>query len=203
MSRSVMIIDDHQLVAQSLAVMLRAQGLSVGAVCASGAEAVAALSKGAAPEVIVSDLYIPGERPGAHLATLRARAPRARLICLTASTGLDDERVARDAGADMVLRKHADPAALIAACLGEAEDAPPARGGGAPAAGAAIQLSPRQTDVLRGVALGRSNKQIAIDLGVSPETVKCHISELLRRFGVANRAELAYSARRNGLMIEP
>ncbi|MEO1330928.1 MAG: response regulator transcription factor [Pseudomonadota bacterium] len=195
----VLIVDDHQIFARSLSLMIDAEpDFEVAAVCNAGPAALAILERDPAIALILSDLYMPGDTLGASLKEMRRLAPGARIVCVTASTGLEDERLALNAGADRVVRKHADPEELLAACRGEESDgAPPA----APEP-QTVSLSPRQIDVLRGLAQGRSNKQIAIDLGVSPETVKTHVSELLRRSEVSGRGELVYWARKNGVLLE-
>ena len=197
MSRSILIVEDHKMIANAFAAMLKYEaGYEIVGICHNGADALATIdAAGGEIDVIVSDLYLPGHALGEPLAEMRRRAPNARIICVTSSMGLQDERIAMDSGADLVIRKHEAADLLVAACSGEQKPK-------APSDRSEAMISPRQIDVLKGLAQGKSNKQIAIDLGVSPETVKSHISELLRRAGAAGRGELVFWARKNGVLLD-
>ena len=63
-----------------------------------------------------------------------------------------------------------------------------------------IKLSPRQQDILSGLAQGKSNKQIANDFHISEATVKMHVSTLLRLFNVQNRVQILLAAKEMGLI---
>ncbi len=196
---SVLILDDHRIFSESLRILIESEpGFEVAATFRSGREALDYLRAAQAPiDVIIADLYIPGEELGQTLAAMRRLAPKARLICVTASTGLSDARLATQSGADEVVLKHATPETLLAACRGaeverDAASDPSAK----------LRISPRQMDVLRGLSRGLSNKQIANQLGVSPETVKSHVSDLLRQSGASGRGALVYWASRNGVLLD-
>jgi two-component system, NarL family, response regulator LiaR len=153
---------------------------------------------------------------------LRRRSSSARVIVLTSF--LDDDRLmpALQAGAAGYLLKDVEPAELAravrSACANEAHIAPTVAarllhtlsdGGGPGRLGGAInpptredaiaQLTRREREVLELIALGHSNKRIALELGVAEKTVKTHVGHLLAKLGVADRTQAALLAVRWGL----
>ncbi len=193
---SVLIVDDHQCFAECLALRLETcERYEVAAICKNGAEALAVVDARPDPiDVFICDLYIPGDALGETIRSLRERARAARIVCVTSSTGLDDERLALGSGADAVVRKHASIEGILAACRGEAGEGEPRK--------TFAPLSPRKIDVLRGVIKGRTNKEIGRDLGISDETVESHLKSIRIKTGVSRRPELIEWARRNGVWIE-
>jgi DNA-binding NarL/FixJ family response regulator len=131
------------------------------------------------------------------------RAPGSRVIALTAST--DEARMmgALWAGATGYLRKDAEPETLLAAVramaagrtyidhsLGQLLLTGPS----------ADDLTPRERDVLRELALGHSNREIAATLDIGDETVKTHVANLLGKLGVENRVQAIVQALKRGLV---
>jgi two-component system, NarL family, response regulator LiaR len=161
------------------------------------------------------DLVMP-ERDGVSaMRELRQRSSHSRVIVLTSF--LDDDRLlpAIEAGAAGYLLKNSQPAELAravrAAHAGETIIDPTAaarlvralsdqdqrrRGGG----GALDQLTARERDVLELIAGGRSNKRIALELGISEKTVKAHVGHVLAKLGVTDRTQAAVLAVENGLI---
>jgi DNA-binding NarL/FixJ family response regulator len=158
------------------------------------AEALRTLEARAATVVVV-DLYtIDYDFRG--LRSLVARAGAAPVLTLDDRLNLGHARLAREAGARGYVAKTEPPeemrAALRAVLAGEPRFPADVPAAGRPAAG----LSARQTDVLRLIALGRSNKEIAEALGITPGTVKLHIHAILKATGARNRTEAALVAGR-------
>jgi NarL family two-component system response regulator LiaR len=208
----VLIADDHAVVRQGLRTFLDLQDdVEVVGEAADGVEAVAA-AEAAAPDVILLDLAMPELDGVGALRRLREVVPAARVIVLT-SFG-EDERLfaALRAGAAGYLLKDVEPAELVRAIrtahAGQSPLSPAvaarvieelASGGGAGRA-AADELTPRELEVLCLIARGRSNKRIALELGVAEKTVKTHVSHVLAKLGLSDRTQAALYAVREGLV---
>jgi DNA-binding NarL/FixJ family response regulator len=210
----VLIADDHAVVRQGLRTFLDLQAdIDVVGEAADGEEAVA-LAAEHAPDVILLDLVMPRLDGIGALRRLRETAPAARVIVLT-SFG-EDERLftALRAGASGYLLKDVEPAELVRSIrtvhAGGAPLSPAvaarvveelASGGGAGRA-ASYDLTPRELEVLCLIARGRSNKRIALELGVAEKTVKTHVSHVLAKLGLSDRTQAALYAVREGLVSQ-
>jgi two-component system, NarL family, response regulator LiaR len=205
----VLIADDHAVVRQGLRTYLELQDdVEVVAEAADGEAAVRAAERHA-PDVVLLDLAMPRLDGVAALRELRGRAPGARVIVLT-SFGEDDRLFAAlRAGAAGFLLKDTEPADIVRAIRGAHTGQSPlspatatrvveelARGG---RPRAAELLTPRELEVLRLIARGRSNKRIALELGVAEKTVKTHVGHLLGKLGLTDRTQAALYAVREGL----
>lgn len=206
----VLIADDHAVVRQGLRTFLEVQDdIEVVGEAADGEEAVA-LAQTLAPDVVVMDLVMPRVDGIEAIRRLRALDPQAKVIVLTSFA--DDEKVfaAVRAGAAGYLLKDVRPSelgeAIRTVSRGEAllhpavaaklmqefahDERPPPAG----------VLTPRETDVLRLIARGRSNKEIALDLGVAEKTVKTHVSSILQKLHLDDRTQAALYAVRERLV---
>ena len=206
----VLIADDHAVVRQGLRTFLDLQDdVEVAGEAADG-EAAIEEARRVAPDVVLLDLAMPRLDGVAALPRLREAAPAARVIVLT-SFG-EDERLfaALRAGAAGFLLKDSEPAELVRAIrtahAGHAPLSPAvaarvveeiAHGGDR--APQADELTPRELEVLRLIAGGRSNKRIALELGVAEKTVKTHVSHVLAKLGLSDRTQAALYAVREGL----
>jgi NarL family two-component system response regulator LiaR len=158
------------------------------------------------PDVVLQDLLMPGGIDGIETtARIRALCPSARVVALTAS--LDEPRMmgVLRAGAAGYIRKNAEPETLLAAVRSVAQgrtfiDPDLAQVLAAACDTPSETLTPRETDVLRLVALGRSNRDIATSLGVGEETIKTHVSRVLAKLQVENRAQAIVEALRRRLV---
>ena len=208
----VLIADDHAVVRQGLRTFLELQAdIDVVGEAADGEEAVAAAGEHA-PDVILLDLVMPGLDGIGALRRLREAAPASRVIVLT-SFG-EDERLfaALRAGATGYLLKDVEPAELVRGDPHRARGAVAALAGGRGARGrgagerrwraarGADELTPRELEVLCLIARGRSNKRIALELGVAEKTVKTHVSHVLAKLGLSDRTQAALYAVREGLV---
>jgi DNA-binding NarL/FixJ family response regulator len=214
----VLIVDDHAVVREGLRTFLELQdGIEVVGEAADGEQAVARAGE-LGPDVILMDLVMPHLDGIGAMRELRRRASPSRVIVLTSF--LDDERImpALQAGAAGYLLKDVEPAELAravrSACADEALIDPTVAarllhtlssdgrgpGRGAPAADEALdQLTRREREVLGLIALGHSNKRIALELGVAEKTVKTHVGHLLAKLGVADRTQAALFAVQHGV----
>ena len=203
---AVALVDDHRIVAASLKAYLESfPDIRVVGMAATGEELLRHLDEWR-PSVVVQDLLLPGGMDGIETTrrTLE-REPAVRVVALTAS--LDEARMmgVLRAGAAGYVRKDADPEVLLAAVRAVARgktyidpsvarqvlDASPA---------AADDLTARELEVLRRLALGHTNKQIGAALCISEETVKTHIAKLLAKLDAENRAQAIVHALKRGLV---
>jgi two-component system, NarL family, response regulator LiaR len=208
----VLVVDDHAVVRQGLRTFLDLQDdLDVVGEAGDGAEAVAEAER-LAPDVVLMDLAMPGVDGVSAIRELRARVPDTRAIALTSFS--DDARVfgAIRAGAAGYLLKDVDPAELVAGiravAAGQGLLSPPVAArlleemsSERPTADeATAALTPREREVLILIAGGRSNKRIALELGVAEKTVKTHVGHVLGKLGVSDRTQAALWAVRHGLV---
>jgi DNA-binding NarL/FixJ family response regulator len=202
---SIALVDDHRVVSRSLKAYLESfPDLTVVGIAASGEEILERLDEWQ-PQVVIQDLLMAGGIDGIQ-ATRRIleRAPAVRVIALTAS--LDDARMAGvlRAGAVGYVRKNAEPETLPAAVRAVANGKTyidPSLGRQLFMTNAgADDLTARELDVLRQLALGRSNKEIATTLEIAEETVKSHVGHVLSKLRVENRAQATVQALKRGLV---
>ena len=198
----VLIVDDHQVVRQGLRFMLEQEdGIEVVGDCADGPEAIAAVRR-LRPTVVLLDLFLPGQDGISVLVQIKQERPATEVLMLTSST--DDEHLlgALRAGALAYLRKTAGVEQIVgsvrAAARGESMLDPriaarlvrEVRATGQRRAPLDL-LSPRERQVLAVLARGRSNRQIARELGITEETVKAHVSSILGKLHLADRTQAA------------
>jgi NarL family two-component system response regulator LiaR len=207
MSIRILVVDDHEIVRQGLRMFLDLDSeFEIVAEAADGAEAVA-LAKRFRPDVVLMDLLMPIMDGTAATAAIRCDLPDTEVIALTSV--LEDESVfgALRAGAIGYLLKDtkADQLcqAIKAAAAGQVQLSPKAaerlmREVGAPQN--PEMLTERERDVLRLLAAGQSNKEIARTLGIAEKTVKSHVSNILAKLGMPSRTQAALYAVRIGLV---
>ncbi|WP_144877303.1 response regulator transcription factor [Microbacterium sp. 1.5R] len=198
---TVLVVDDHAMVREGLASVLAADGdISVVGAAATGAEAVR-LAAELRPDVVVMDLSMPVMDGIEATKAVREEVAGTRVLVLTSFTERDRVRRAIDAGATGYQLKDAEPADLRAAVrsvhAGHAPLDPRIAGVLLSADRPASGLSVREREVLRLVAEGLANKQIAASLGIAERTVKAHLGSVFRQIGVADRTSAALWARDN------
>jgi DNA-binding NarL/FixJ family response regulator len=199
----VLVADDHYVVRQGLRAILEAAGdLAVVAEAKNGHEAVALFGR-EQPDVAILDVRMPELDGVSAMKEILQKHPEARLLALSNYEGDVDIQRALDAGAaSYVLKRSIDeslPGIVRAVARGErrlprevrarlAESSPRSH------------LTERETEVLQMVAHGRSNKEIAGELGLSVNTVNNHLSSILVKLGVADRTEAVTSALARGIV---
>lgn len=208
---NVMLIDDHRVVRQGLRDFLELQDeIEVVGEASSGEEGVQ-LARELLPDVVLMDLVMPGIDGVETTRRLKAVSPSTRVIVLTSFA--DDEKVfpAIKAGAISYLLKDISPEelahAIRAAQRNEAVLHPEVAtklmqefSSPRPNEAPVDQLTPREMDVLRLVARGMSNKEIAEALIISEKTTKTHLSNILSKLHLADRTQVAIYALRKRLV---
>jgi DNA-binding NarL/FixJ family response regulator len=209
----VLIADDHALVRSGLRMLLENDGdFQVVAEAGTADEAVRAarLEK---PDVVLLDVVMPGRSGLEALGDVLAAAPEAKVLVLSMQ---DDPRYVREAfaaGASGYLLKEAADAELVAALREVAAGSHyvhPALGARMAAADAAAQakaaadpLSDREREVLRLLALGHTNQEIAKMLFISVRTAETHRAHIMQKLRLSTRAELVRYAIAEGLLDAP
>lgn len=201
----VALIDDHRVVSRGVKTYLESfDDIRVCGIAISGEEALANLHLWN-PKVILLDLLMPGGIDGVETARrIKDRFPAIRIVALTASTDEARMMAVLRAGAAGYVRKDAEPEILLAAVRAVAQGRTyidPAVASAILKAGAPEEeLSPRESAVLRQMTFGRSNKEIAAELGITEETVKTHVGHLLAKLHLENRTQAVVYALKNGLV---
>jgi DNA-binding NarL/FixJ family response regulator len=202
----VMIVDDHGLVRAGLAELLAGdERIEVVGTAAGGEEALEVAAR-EQPDVVLMDLSMPGMGGAEATRKLLATGIDLRVVVLTSLSERERILDALDAGAIGYLLKDAEPDELIrgvqAAARGESPLSPKAaqqvlaaRSDQRPA----VELSPREREVLELVGQGLPNKLIARRLEISEKTVKAHLTQVFAQLGVTDRTQAALWLERNGV----
>lgn len=190
----VLIADDHLVVREGLRLILEAdERFEVVGEARDGAEAVARTAA-LAPDVVLMDLRMPVLDGCEAMERIHQASPAVPVVVLTTFNEDALMRRALQAGARGFLLKDTGRQALVetlcAAARGETLLQPDvlARALAAPPAGGGEGLSERELQVLRAVARGERNKEIAAALGISERTVKAHLTNVFNKLGVDSRA---------------
>jgi NarL family two-component system response regulator LiaR len=209
MTIRTLIVDDHSVVRQGLHMFLSLDSeIEVVGEAANGAEAVQ-MVKTLGPDVVLMDLLMPVMDGISATQVIRRDYPDTEVVALTSV--LEDESVinAVRAGAIGYLLKDTQAEDLVkaihAAAAGQVQLSPRAaerlmREIRAPES--PEKLTERETEVLRLIALGKSNKEIASDLSISETTVKTHVSNILMKLNLPSRTRAALYAVKIGLVSE-
>ncbi|MBD0330492.1 MAG: response regulator transcription factor [Thermoleophilia bacterium] len=210
----VLLVDDHDLFRTGLRNLLEEQQIDVVAEAGTGVEAVA-LVRELAPEVVVMDLNMPGISGVEATRQITALAPLTRVLVLTISDQDGDVTDAIMAGACGYLLKDASIHELLrgirAAAVGESLISPHVAAKVLQRLRASTaqpeiertirsELSEREIEVLKLIANGKENAEIAAELHISPKTVKNHISNILMKLQIENRIQAAVYAVRSGIV---
>jgi two-component system, NarL family, response regulator LiaR len=206
----VMLVDDHNVVRQGLKMFLATQpDIEVVAEADNGQSALAAVAQHQ-PDVVLMDLVMPQMDGIATTQQIKSRYPEVEVIALTSF--VEDSQVASviKAGAIGYLLKDVQPTELAAAIRsaqrGEVHLHPEAARRLMQAIGPkevppiAEPLTEREIEVLRALARGESNKQIADALVVSEKTVKAHVSNILGKLGLQSRTQAVLYSLRHGMV---
>ena len=211
----VLIVDDHDFFRAGVRSVLSEHGLEVVGEAPSATAALPLVST-RAPDVILMDLNMPGMSGIEATRRLSEDGVTVPVVVLTVSSAPEDVIDALEAGAAGYLLKNAPPDEIVrsveSAAAGDAPLSPriarhlversrsrPRRSGSGPAP-AVDPLSDRELEVLRLVAEGLDNSQIAAQIYLSPATVKRHVSSILTKLGVSNRVQAAIEGVQRGLI---
>jgi NarL family two-component system response regulator LiaR len=210
---TVLIVDDHQVVRQGLHTFLELnEDVRVVGEAVDGQEAVE-MTRQLDPDVVLMDLVMPRLDGIGAIRQIKSLGLRSKVIALTSFTEDDKVFPAIQAGASSYLLKDVSPDELVeairAAHRGEARLHPDiarklmeqvARQTQPEREGPVDGLTDREHEVVRLVAQGRSNAEIAQELVISDKTVKTHISNILSKLDLQDRTQLAIYAIKNGLV---
>jgi NarL family two-component system response regulator LiaR len=209
---TVLIVDDHTIVRQGLRSLLELMDdIEIAGEAANG-EAAVALAKTCRPDVVLMDLVMPGMDGIAATQQICALGLNIKVIALTSF--LEDEKIipAIQAGAAGFLLKDISPNELVeairATARGEVRLHPNVarrlmeRVAARPVETPPVEeLTERELDVLRLIAQGMNNREIALKLVISEGTVKTHVSSLLSKLGLNDRTQLAIYALKKGYVV--
>ncbi|MFI6291522.1 response regulator [Nonomuraea sp. NPDC050790] len=207
MSVRLVIVDDHPVVRDGLRGMFAEQGdLEVVGEAGDG-ESGLAVAVRERPDVVLTDLRMPGLAGAEFIGLLARRVPSARVLVLTTYDGDDDVLPALTAGAIGYLLKDSPREAVFravrAAAAGESVLSPAVAGrvlGRTARAPVPAELSERERTVLSLVARGHSNKEAAAALFISETTVKTHLAHIYAKLGVSDRAAAVAAGYDRGLL---
>jgi two-component system, NarL family, response regulator NreC len=202
---SIVLADDHTVVRSALRVLLEEEpGFEVVAE-AEDAEGAIRYVRGHKPDVLILDLNMPGRPSLEAIPEMKEASPGTKIVVLTMQKEPAFARQALQLGVlGYVLKEAADDELVQAVRSAAAGDTylQPALGArlAAEPSAAASDLSERETDVLRLIALGHTNAEIAEKLYISVRTVETHRAHIQQKLGVSSRAELVRSALSRGLV---
>jgi DNA-binding NarL/FixJ family response regulator len=199
----VLCVDDHRVMLDGLSLLIDRQGdMEVVGSATSGEEALS-LFRQLQPDVTLMDLQLPTMSGIEAIQEICREAPDARIVVLTMYHGDEDVCQALEAGAATYLLKETLAEDLVrvirdvhdgerpipsnVAALLEARKGQPS-------------LTPREVDVVRLIAQGMRNKEIAVALGISEETAKVHVKNILAKLNVSDRAAVIPIALRRGII---
>lgn len=209
----IVLVDDHALFRDGVSSLLGAWGHEVVGCASDGAQAVA-LVDALRPDLVLMDVRMPGMSGLAATRQIAGRHPEVAIVMLTVSEDEDDLFEAIKAGARGYLLKNLEAARLRsmieAVGRGEAAITPATAAriigelarptSPASAAPEPDHLTEREVEVLELVTAGLRNKEIAAQLGISENTAKFHLRNILEKLHAGSRTELAARAVREGLI---
>ena len=199
----ILVADDHHIVRSGLATSLGLEDdFEIVGEAESGAQAIALFPK-TTPDVVLMDLRMADGGGIESTAALRAKVPDARVIIYTTFDGDEDVYRAVQAGARGYLLKSAPRAELLTAIRTVAAGErylPPELAKRLAERVSGPDISEREIEVLRLISAGKSNKEIGATLHIAEDTVKRHVSNILMKLGVSDRAQAATEAIRRGFL---
>ena len=203
----VVAVDDHQLILDAIRITLEeADDIELVGEAQSASEALPLIAR-TQPDLVLLDIRMPSMDGLTALAKIRERHPKVKVVVLSGVDEPEQIRIALEQGASAFIVKHVDPRDLASALrqvadgtvfqvLGSSES-------GEDNAAKAAGITDSELRVLRALAQGASNKQIAADLFITEQTVKFHLTNIYRKLRVSNRTEATRYAYQHGLVVNP
>ena len=207
----VLIVDDHVMVRKGIKALLSEyEDISVTGEAANGLKAIEMVEQ-LKPDIVLIDLAMPVMEGTEAIKRIIAINPQQRIIVLTSYTGDDKLIPAIKAGALGYLVKDAQPEELVQSIRDVYAGEPSVNttiawkflrkmSGAEPAKRSAEELSERETEVLRLLTMGKTDKEIAEQLVLTEVTIRTHISRILNKLGLKNRVQAALYGIRTGLV---
>ena len=203
---SLLVVDDHPVVRDGVGLLVgKTNGISLLGGAETGHEALV-LARELRPDVVLLDLRLPDLAAHDIIPLMRAHQPRIKVIIFTAHGDTTTVRSALSAGADGVLLKDAGTTDLVRAIrrVAAGEQVIDPRLASAEGRTADAQqrtgITPRELDVLRLVAVGLTNPEVATELGLALTTVKTYLQTGMGKLGARNRVEAIARASEAGLL---
>ena len=199
----ILIVDDHPIMRLGIAALISSSSEMVCVAQAGSGEEALGMHSACAPDITLMDLRLPGMSGVETIRAIRHRSPRARFIVLTTYEGDEDIHQAMEAGASGYLVKGLPQEMLVNAVRkvhAGGRYLPPSMSQALAERTPDTSLSARERQVLQLIAKGKSNKEIAVELGITPATVKCHVSVILTRLDASDRTQAVVTALQRGLV---
>jgi two-component system, NarL family, response regulator len=199
----ILIVDDHPIMRLGIAALISSSNEMVCVAQAGSGEEALGMHSSCAPDITLMDLRLPGMSGVETIRAIRHRSPGARFIVLTTYEGDEDIHQAMEAGASGYLVKGLPQEMLVNAVRKVHTGGrylPPSMSQALAERTPDTSLSARERQVLQLIAKGKSNKEIAVELGITPATVKCHVSVILTRLDASDRTQAVVTALQRGLV---
>lgn len=199
----LLLVDDHFVVRSGLAASLELEDdLKVVGEVDRGEDAIAGFDR-LSPDVVIMDLQLPGLSGIEATRSLLAQHAQARVLIFSTFARDDEVAAALRAGASGYLQKSASREELLNAIRTVARgerSLPPELDQRLRVVLSEAEVTPREREILHLITQGKANKEIAADLGISEDTVKQHVSRILQKLRVNDRAQATAEAIRRGLV---
>jgi two-component system NarL family response regulator len=199
----ILVVDDHAMIRLGLIGALTSEpGMEVIGQARNGREAIELHAK-LAPDITLMDGILPDMHGVEATREILTKNPAARIILISINETAEDVRRALEAGVRGYVPKSCEQDAIVEAIRSVASGKdflPPQLTRRLAERNAVLGLSNREVEVLRLIAKGRSNKEIAAELALSADTVKTHITHLMRKLGAADRAHAVTLAIEQGFL---
>jgi DNA-binding NarL/FixJ family response regulator len=199
----ILSVDDHPLLREGIAAIINSQSdMTLAAVASSGNEAIQRFREHQ-PDITLMDLRLPDVSGIDALIAIRTDFPEARVIMLTTFNGDVDIQRSMKAGAHGYLLKNTPRKELLEAIrrvYAGKKSVPPEVAAQLAEHFGADPLTDREVEVLRQIAGGNRNKDIALRLFISEETVKVHVKHIMEKLGASDRTQALAIAARRGII---
>jgi DNA-binding NarL/FixJ family response regulator len=199
----ILIVDDHPIMRIGVAALISSSKEMITVAQAGTGEEAIQQHELHKPDITLMDLRLPGISGVETIRRIRSRNPQARFIVLTTYEGDEDIHQAMEAGASGYLVKGLPQEMLVNAVKrvhAGGRYLPPNMSQALADRTPDSSLSTRERQVLELVSKGKSNKEIAVALGITEATVKCHVSVILARLNASDRTQAVVTALQRGLI---
>ncbi len=199
----ILVVDDHPIMRFGIAAIVNSTPDMIAVAQAGSGEEAIELYDEHQPDITLMDLQLPGMSGVDAIRSIMSRHRDARFVVLTTYEGDEDIHQALEAGARSYIIKGMPHDALVGALRrvhAGGRFLPPPVSRALSSRTPNSDLSSREREVLKLIVKGRSNKEIAGDLGITEATVKCHVGVILSRLNVSDRTQAAMAALQRGLV---
>lgn len=195
--KSALVVEDHAVVRDGLLLLLRQNYPDAELWGVSDLASALSRARESQPEVVILDCFLPDSTAGPSSRALLEVLPGVPIVVLTGEVDEEIRAEALEAGAGAFLSKSTTSSELLAVLTNLLDGGTWQAGQDESPSSQDFGLTPRQTEVLRGLSRGFTNKEIANNLGSAEATVRIHVSAIFRALGVSNRTEAVIKVRRS------